>query len=173
MARVNLTAGRVAEYRCEPGKAQSFLWDTKSPCLAVRATRNGAKAYVCQAKLHGKDIRVTLGSTDVWTIGDAREAANRFKVTIDQRVDPRVLAAESRAAAEAASTEREAEKVLARTAWDAYLKAPHPKWGKTHRRDHQIAAQVGGQKPKRGKTLTKPGPLAALRSCRFATSRLR
>jgi hypothetical protein len=141
MARVNLTAGRVAEYGCAPGKSQSFLWDAKSPCLAVRATSNGAKSYVCQAKLHGKDIRITLGSTNVWMIGDAREAANRFKVTVDQGVDPRALAADARAAAQAASTEKLAERVLARTAWDAYLKAPHPKWGKTHRRDHEMANQ--------------------------------
>lgn len=164
MARVNLTAGRVAEYRCELGKSQSFLWDTKSHCLAVRATSNGAKAYVCQAKLHGKDIRVTLGSTDVWTIGDARDAANRFKVTVDQGVDPRVVAAKARSAAQEASAEKVAEKVLARVAWEAYLKAPHPKWGATHRRDHEILAQEGGQKPKRGKALTKPGPLASLLS---------
>lgn len=162
MARVNLTAGRVADYRCEPGKSQSFLWDTKSHCLAVRATRNGAKAYVCQAKLHGKDIRVTLGSTDVWTIGDAREAATRFKVNVDQGVDPRVLAADARSAAETESAERVANKVLARTAWDDYLKAAHPKWGATHRKDHEIVAQEGGQKPKRGNALTKPGPLASL-----------
>ena len=162
MARVNLTAGRVAEYQCEPGKSQSFLWDTKSHSLAVRATRSGAKAYICQAKLHGKDIRITLGATTVWTIGDAREAANRFKVSVDQGLDPRVLAAKARSAAEAATVDSRARKVLARDVWNAYLKAPHPKWGATHRRDHEIAAQKGGLAPKRGKALTKPGPLAAL-----------
>lgn len=162
MARINLTAGRIAEYKCESGRSQSFLWDTKSHCLAVRATKNGAKAFVCQAKLHGKDIRVTLGSTDVWTIQAAREAANRFKVTVDQGVDPRVLAVEARSAAAAESAEKAAKKVTARVAWDAYLQAPHPKWGATHRRDHEIAAQEGGQDPKRGKKKTKPGPLASL-----------
>jgi integrase len=162
MARVNLTPGRVADYRCESGKTQSFLWDVKSHCLAVRATRNGAKAYICQAKLHGKDIRVTLGSPDVWTIGDAREAANRFKVTVDQGVDPRMVAAEARSAAEAASADKEAQRVIARVAWNAYLKAPHPRWGTRHRTDHEVAAQEGGQKPKRGKSETRPGPLAAL-----------
>lgn len=162
MARVNLTAGRVAEFRCAAGKSQSFLWDTKSHSLALRATSNGAKAYICQAKLHGKDIRVTLGSPESWTILDAREAANRFKVTVDQGVDPRVVAAAARSAAEDAATDREARRVVARVAWDAYLKAPHPRWGDTHRKDHEIAAQVGGAKPKRGMALTKAGPLASL-----------
>jgi integrase len=162
MARVNLTAARVAEFECEKDKSQSFLWDTKSHCLGVRVTRTGARAYVCQAKLHGRDIRVTLGSPDAWTIQDAREAANRFKVTVDQGIDPRVLAAEAKAAADASAAERQAKHVVARTAWNTYLAAPHPKWGHTHRSDHEIAAQVGGEKPKRGKTLTKAGPLASL-----------
>jgi integrase len=162
MARVNLTAGRVADYQCEPGKTQSFLWDNKAHCLAVRATRNDSKAYICQAKLHGKDIRVTLGSTEVWSIADAREAANRFKVTVDQGIDPRAVAAEARSAAEAESAEKLARKVLARDAWANYLEAPHPKWGETHRKDHDIAAQKGGQVRKRGKGKTKPGPLSSL-----------
>lgn len=162
MARVNLTAGRIAEHGCEAGKSQCFLWDSKSPCLAVRATQNGAKAYVCQAKLHGKDIRITLGSTDVWTIQDAREAANRFKVSVDQGIDPRAVAAKAKSVAQAEAAVRQARLVTARIAWEAYLEAPHPKWGKTHRRDHELAAQEGGQPPKRGKALTKPGPLAGL-----------
>lgn len=162
MARVNLTPPRIADYECDQGKSQSFLWDAKSPCLALRATRNGSKAFICQAKLHGKDIRMTLGSSDVWTILDAREAANRFKVSVDQGIDPRNIAAEAKFASQTADAEKEARKVTARTAWEAYLKAPHPKWGATHRHDHEIAAQIGGQKPKRGSALTKPGPLASL-----------
>lgn len=162
MARVTLTAGRVADYQCSNGKSQSFLWDSKSPCLALRATSNGAKAYICQAKLHGKDIRVTLGSPISWTILDAREAANRFKVTVDQGIDPRLIAAQVKSASEAAATERFAKRVAARSAWDTYLKAPHPKWGETHRNDHHIAAQRGGEVPKRGKALTKAGPLSSL-----------
>jgi CheY-like chemotaxis protein len=38
-----------------------------------------------------------------------------------------------------------ARKLIAHIAWNAYLKAPHPKWGATHRKDHQIASQQGGQ----------------------------
>ena len=162
MARVTLTAGRVAAYQCTAEKGQSFLWDAKSPSLALRATSNGAKAYICQAKLHGKDIRVTLGSPISWTVLEAREAANRFKVAIDQGIDPRVVAAQVRSAAEKAASDKSAKRVSARSAWDSYVRAPHPKWGETHRNDHHIAAQRGGDVPKRGKALTKAGPLASL-----------
>lgn len=162
MARVNLTAARIADYQCEQGKSQSFLWDAKSHCLALRVTRNGTKAYICQAKLHGKDIRMTLGSPEAWTVQDARDASNRFKVNVDQGVDPRILVAQARTAARAVSADREARQLIARSAWDAYMKLPHPKWGATHRKDHEIAAQLGGQVPKRGKGPTKAGPLASL-----------
>ena len=162
MARVNLTPSRITEYRCDAGKSQSFLWDTKSSCLALRATKSGAKAFVCQARLHGANIRMTLGGPDTWTVQDARDAANRFQLSVDQGFDPREVAAKAKAASQTARAEKEARKVTARVAWDAYLKAPHPKWGPTHFSDHHIAAQIGGQLPKRGKKLTKPGPLASL-----------
>lgn len=108
MARINLTPSRVADFQCEPGKVQAFLWDAKSPSLALRATRTGAKAYVCQAKLNGADVRITLGSPDSWTIQDAREAANRFKVNVDQGIDPRALAEAARTAAATVAAEKAA-----------------------------------------------------------------
>lgn len=43
MARTKLTAGRIRDFACPPGKAQAFLWDSEAPGLAVRATA-GAKA---------------------------------------------------------------------------------------------------------------------------------
>lgn len=162
MARVNLTPGRIADYRCEAGKTQSFLWDTKSACLAVRATQSGAKAFICQARLHGANIRLTLGAAETWTVQDARDAANRFMVAVDQGVDPRETASQAKKASHAARAEKEARKVSSRVAWDAYLEAPHPKWGAVHRSDHLVAAQVGGKAPRRGHKLTKPGPLFGL-----------
>lgn len=162
MARVNLTPSRIADYRCETGKPQSFLWDAKSTCLALRATRTGMKAFICQARLHGADIRMTLGKPETWTVQDAREAANRFQLSIDQGVDPRELVAKAKLASQSARAEKEARKATGREAWETYLKAPHPKWGATHLSDHRIAAQIGGELPKRGKKLTKPGPLSSL-----------
>ena len=108
--QINLTPGRVADYECIEGKNQSFLWDNKSRCLALRATQNGAKAYIFQAKLHGKDIRINLGSPNAWTVQDVRETANRFKVSVDQGIDLRLVAAQAKATAAAhrVGTERAA-----------------------------------------------------------------
>jgi len=102
MGKLKLTAGRVSGFICTPGTAQSFLWDSDAPGLAVRATppskRNpaGSKAFIFQGKLDGKDIRMTIGDVRTWDIetGDysrpgAREEARRLQAMIDRGVDPR------------------------------------------------------------------------------------
>jgi len=137
MARINFTAPRIAEYKCEEGKQQSFLWDSTSPCLALRATRSGAKAFIFQAKLHGKDIRITLGCPPAWTIPNARAEANRLKVMVDQGIDPRAVAAEKKAQSDLQAAQKAAKKLLARDAWNAYMAAPHPQWGERHRTDRK------------------------------------
>lgn len=162
MARINFTATRIAEYKCEEGKAYTILWDTGARTLGLQATRTGNKSFVFQAKFHGKDIRKTIGSPQEWKIPDARAKANEYKVMVDQGVDPRAVAAEKKSQSEAQTAQKAAKKLLAREAWNAYLAAPHSKWGERHRIDHINQAQEGGTVPKRGKTPTRPGPLASI-----------
>lgn len=49
--RVPFTAGRVAKFCCEPGKTASFLWDSHTSGLGVKASSGGAKNYVLQSRL--------------------------------------------------------------------------------------------------------------------------
>ena len=109
-----------------------------------------------------QDIRITLGSPPAWGVPDARELANRYKVLVDQGIDPRQAVAEAKAKNAATALEKSSRKLLARKAWDVYMRAPHPKWGATHRQDCITAALVGGTAPKRGKAPTRPGVLASL-----------
>jgi len=162
MARINFTASRISAYECEAGKDQSFLWDTVSPCLALRATANGSKAYIFQSRLHEKNLRITIGKPPEWTISLARAKANEWKVLVDQGIDPREIAAETKAKSTATALEKQSRKLLAREAWDAYMKAPHPKWGEAHYREHLTSSQEGGTVPKIGTGLTRPAPLASL-----------
>ncbi len=92
MAKIKFTAGRVDGFRCEDSKSQSFRWDATAPGLALRATINGAKSYMFQAKLNGQAIRVTIGAPGTWSIQEAQ--ARRLKVIIDNGQDPRVQKAE-------------------------------------------------------------------------------
>jgi integrase len=180
MAREKLTAGRITKFACARGKAQSFLWDSEVPGLAIRATANGSKAFVFQGKLGGKSMRITIGDVDVWDIEGiekdgsgqvikhgAREEARRLQALIDQKIDPRHAKADQVAAAEARRLEQDAQRqeaqrrlVCVRDAWDSYLKARKAKWGARHYADHENLASPGGCSDD-NKEL-KPGALASL-----------
>jgi integrase len=176
MAKVKFTAGRIAEFSCAEDKP-AFLWDSETPGLGLRASPGGAKAFIFQAKLQGEVIRIKLGRPSDMSCAEARAKATEHRKTINEGRDPRKVKADRIAAEKAdraakanalaqAEAERQLEvarrELLARTAWDAYLAAPHKKWGETHRNDHIIAAGQGGVMTKIGNRQTKPGPLATL-----------
>lgn len=171
--KVNITAGRIADLKCPAGRTQHFLRDSKSPWLAVRVTANGSKSFVFEAKLTGRTIREVIGSTSAWTIEAARHAANEKKMLVDRGLDPRqvrrdaVTAEELRVAEEQQRVAEEQQRsVLVSDVWPKYLKEGKPrrkeKWKPRYRADLEKAGAPGGEPKKRGKGLTKPGPLFSL-----------
>lgn len=177
MARVKLTAGRVRDFSCETGKAQSFLWDTDAPGLAIRATANGAKSYVFQGKLNATSIRVTIGDVKSWDIetGEhdrpgAREQARKLQTLIDQGIDPRQAKAEQLAGVEAKRIEADRKDLTVAELWEIYIEARRHKWSVRHLADHQNIADIGGRTVKRGKKGQKKeaGSLASLLPLRLS-----
>ena len=178
MAKVKFTSGRVSGFTCEVGKSQSFLWDSESPGLGLRATANGSKSYMFQAKLNGQAIRTTIGAPGTWTILEAQAEARRLKVIIDNGQDPRhVKAAGLQAeqdARDAREAEAEAKKIQDRhetltlgMAWPLYVESRRKRWSEWHIRDHENVVRLGGLQKVRGKGLTEPGPLASLLDMRL------
>lgn len=179
MAKVKFTAGRVAGFKCEDGKSQSFLWDSEAPGLGLRATANGAKSYMFQAKLNGQAIRVTIGAPGTWSILEAQAEARRLKVIIDNGQDPRQVKAAGLEAEQAARDARQAadeakqiqdrhETLTLGTAWPLYVESRRKRWSEWHIRDHENVVRVGGVQKVRGKGLTEPGPLASLLDVRLS-----
>lgn len=168
MAKVNFTAARVAAHKCPAGKSQSFLWDSRAPGLALRATANGAKAYIFQGRVHGASVRLTIGDPQSWNIDAAQEEARRLQTLIDSGIDPREHAAEQRAIHEARKAEARRRDATFDEAWEAYLDARKTRWSERHYRDHVDHADRGGNPRKRGKGLTVAGPLASLRSMKLS-----
>ncbi|WP_442783878.1 tyrosine-type recombinase/integrase [Collimonas fungivorans] len=179
MAKVNFTAGRVTEFKCESGKSQSFLWDTAAPGLGLRATANGAKSYIFQAKLDGQAMRITIGSPATWDISAAQAEARRLKVVIDNGQDPRQVKAEGLAAnkakIEAIAAEAEAKQIKDKhetltlgMAWPVYVESRRKRWSEWHIRDNENVVRVGGVQKVRGNGLTEPGPLASLLDVRLS-----
>ncbi len=171
MAKVKFTAGRVADFVCEPGKDQSFMWDTVAPGLALRVTKAGAKSYIFQAKLNNGAVRVTIGSAKTWSITAAQAEARRLKVFIDNGQDPRQLKADQQAAqvsAKAAAIATAArESLTLGDVWPEYVTERTPHWGEHQINAHRKIIQAGGELRKRSKKKTKAGPLAVLAAVRL------
>lgn len=186
--RDNFTAERIAGFECQQGKAQSIYWDGKAPGLGLRVTANGAKSYIFESRLHGKTLRTTIGSPDVWPLetqwrtdrdsGEkveyrrgARQEAARLKSLTDQGIDPRQQAAERAAAAEALRAEAERKDVTVGEAWKAYVKARSHKWGERFAKAHADFIKPGGEKRGRGRhqegEITRPGMLFPLMGLRL------
>ncbi len=139
-------------------------------------TPAGAKSFVFAGKLNRTPLRVTIGSTDVWTIGDARTEARRLQTLVDRGVDPRQEKADKLAATEAKKAAVAAEQEEARRqaltvgeAWATYLEERRPFWGERNYTDHVKLAQEGGEaRQRRPGVKTKAGPLAGLMPLRLA-----
>jgi integrase len=175
MAKVSFTAGRVDGYKCEDGKAQTFLWDAKTPGLALRATKAGAKSYIFQGKLHGSTIRITIGDPRSWTIDQAQARARDLQTQIDKGLDPREFEAAQKAALEERQVIKQRAEWTVLDAWNDYLEAlrttisPKTKKPRSARyiEDHVNLAAPGGDKAKRGNKIKGRGPLWPLMTMRL------
>jgi integrase len=174
-----LTAGLIAALRCPDGTEQAFLRDAVTKGLRVRVTAAGAKSFVFESKVLGKTLRRTIGNPDAWTIEAARVEANRLRVLVDQKTDPRDLErqrveaadrqkAEAQAQAEAAAVAQAAQALTVGTAWATYIAERRPHWGERNYADHLSMTQEGGKARTRlPGVMTKPGPLAPIMAMRL------
>lgn len=162
MSKANFTADRVINFKCDDGKQQSIYWDAKTPGLGLRVTKNGAKSYVFESRLHGKSLRVTIGNAKSWTVGKAQSEASRLRTLIDQGIDPRQEKAAKQNAAELARVEAKRQSVTLGEVWGVYVEERRAKWSQLSYRDHIDLSSRGGEAKKRGKGMTEPGPLASL-----------
>ena len=166
MAKVAFTAGRVSGFKCPPDKKQAFLWDATAPGLGLRATPAGKPAYVFQGVYQGRDLRVTIGSPEAWSIPKAQEKARELQRQIDEGKDPRDLKRDALAVSAARKAEARAQALTVGEVWPLYLQHGKPKrrdaWKPGYRADLDAMAAPGGEEKKRGKGLTRPGPLFPL-----------
>jgi len=178
---VNFTAGRIADFTCEGGKSQAFLWDSRAPGLALRVTAAGSRAYIFQSRLRqgGGTVRITIGEPidkngrGTWTIPAAQDEARRLQSLIDQGKDPRqeraAQAESDKAARAAAQLQRMRLEVTGLTAWEVYCDDRKGVWSARNHADHIAFAAAGGVKRKRAAGTTMAGPLRALLSAPLAS----
>ncbi|MFZ2973747.1 tyrosine-type recombinase/integrase [Dechloromonas hortensis] len=107
--RLHLTLERIRKLQPPPGNQATYAFDDDPKQLCVRTTPAGAKSFVYAGKLSGTPLRITIGSTNVWNLDDAREEARRLQTLIDKGIDPRELEREKAAAKAAEIAAKEAE----------------------------------------------------------------
>jgi integrase len=156
------TEPQVRKLACPAGKKYGLFWDANTPGLGLRITDKGARSYVFEKRVHGGTVRVTVGDVRSWKLDDVRKEARRLATLVDRGVDPRIEAADKRAEAEAGRVAAQRAAMIVEGVWMDYVEASRERWGSRHYEDHLEAAHAGGEKKKRGKGLTKPGPLATL-----------
>ncbi len=143
----NFTAERVAEFKCKLGVKQSIYWDGKTPGLGLRVTSADSKSYIFETKLHGRTLRITIGSPKAWPLGKAQKEASRLKVMTDQGIDPRQVKADEAAAKETAiaamKAQEDRETLTVGNAWDEYVVTMKSAWGELHLHDHVRAMHPG------------------------------
>lgn len=171
MAKVKLTAGRIASFQCNEDKAQTFLWCDAVPGLGVRATASGGKSYIFQSKVNGQSMRLTIGDAAVWSIPEAQSEARRLQIQIDAGDDPRQVKADKLTAkkekAAALELKQVRESVTLAVAWPVYLEAKKSKWSPRHLLDHQRIIAPGGKLKVRGQGETVEGVLSSLSGVRL------
>lgn len=165
MARQKLSAAQIE--RLQPTDKPLFVYDTEVPGFGVRVAPGGLKAYIVQARLHGRVVRLTIGDTRAWGLKDARVRAAELKTLMDKGIDPREHEVEAKAQHEARRLEEKRQQVTVAQGWAAYVEERRTKWSSLHFRDHLELSQAGGIPKKRGAGLTQAGPLHALMSLRM------
>ncbi len=165
MAKIAFTAGRVSGFKCPPDKKQAFMWDVTTPGLGLRATPAGKPAYVFQSVYQGKDVRLTIGSPDAWSIPQAQEKARELQRLIDEGRDPRDLKRDALAGQAEKQAAAAAGALTVGEVWTEYLIARRQHWGERHCADHDRLSKAGGEVSKRGtrgRGVTVAGPLHPL-----------
>ena len=174
-----LSVGLIERLTCPPGVPKAFLRDKDVTGLRVRVTASGAKSFVYEAKLLGKAISRTLGAVSLMSITEAKiQARELARIVKNNKQDPRELerqeVAEKVAINTASSAQMEADRVKAMTVgdiWPRYLQEGKPKrkdaWKPSYRASLDTMSTPGGVKKKRGKGLTRPGPIFPLLSLKL------
>lgn len=71
-----------------PVRGQTLLWDTDVKGFAVRITPGGAKSFLLDYRVNGRQRRITIGSFPDWSVQAARNRAKDLKREVDSGHDP-------------------------------------------------------------------------------------
>src|SRR5438270_11327820 len=74
-----------------PKRGYKIHYDNGIPGFGLRATCNGAKSFVLNYRVNGRERRYTIGQVGAWTAETARQEAQRLRMLVDRGEDPFLL----------------------------------------------------------------------------------
>jgi integrase len=80
------TVGRLSA----PSKGNRIEYDDLVTGFGVRVTAAGAKSFIFNYRIDGRERRITIGSFPVWKVDQARKHAKQLRAGVDTGVDPLV-----------------------------------------------------------------------------------
>lgn len=95
MPKVKLNSAAVLELPF-PETGQVIWYDASMAGFGLRASP-GKRSYICEARVHGKTRRVTIGSSAVFTYEKAKKEAQKLLGQMAGDVDPNAVKAEAKA----------------------------------------------------------------------------
>jgi integrase len=172
-AAQDLTHGLLERAACPDSSPFVLVRDSEEKGLRLRVTKAGGKYWQFEARIKGKLFTRALGEWPAVPIDDARSEAHQLRGLTAKGIDPRDIERQQQEvkdlAQAAAAAQVEADKVNAVTVgdiWPRYLKEGKPKrkdaFKQRYLDDLTAMSGPGGEKKKRGKGLTRPGPIYPL-----------
>ncbi len=163
----DLSHGLLERAACPPGRRFVLVRDSDKKGLRLRVTAAGGKHWQFETRLRsGKLFTRALGEWPTISIEQARRSAHELRGMTEQGADPREAERQQREAAKALAAGDAARKLTVGEVWPLYLENGRPKrrdaWKPRYRADLEAMASPGGAEKKRGKGLTRPGPLFPL-----------
>ncbi len=71
-----------------PASGNKITYDTNVHGFGFRVTAAGARAFILNYRINGRERRYTIGAYPDWSVGAAREEAKRLKRQVDRGYDP-------------------------------------------------------------------------------------
>ncbi len=169
----DLTFGLLERASCPADRPFLLLKDLEKKGLRLRITQAGGKHWQFETRVKGKLFTRALGEWPAVSLDTARQDAHRLRGLTERGIDPRDLEREHQAkvdalaaAAAAQAVDDAGRAVTVGEVWPRYLKEGRPKrrdaWKAGYLADLHTLASAGGVVKKRGKGLTRPGPLFPL-----------
>ncbi len=89
---------RLAKTLTLPDKSSRITYDIEVKGFGLRVTAAGARSFVLNYRIDGRERRYTIGSFPDWSVASAREEAKRLKRQVDLGHDPMATRHAERAA---------------------------------------------------------------------------